>query len=217
MVDTKMGLFQRAKQLHASLATVDPPVQEITLPLRSEKLQRAFHKSLPYAGVIVLGAVLPLIRSGNSNMLSLLCDELIIVYGYIVSVHDLKTRQAPNSIIAAMLATWIIVMIPQLLVNPEKSAALLLDAALGCAIGGGLFLLVYVVSRRGLGGGDVKFMAVTGLYLGFGMILPAMLIGTLIAGITGITLILLKKLNRKDAMPLIPFLYIGILYAVWFQ
>ena len=59
-----------------------------------------------------------------------------------------------------------------------------------------------------LGGGDVKFVAAAGLFLGFARIIPATLYGTILAALTGLALIALKKIGRKDKMPLAPFLYI---------
>jgi prepilin signal peptidase PulO-like enzyme (type II secretory pathway) len=66
-----------------------------------------------------------------------------------------------------------------------------------------------------LGGGDVKFMSVAGLYLGFSGTIPVILFGTVIAALTGLVLILLKKINRKDSIPLAPFLFIGIIITVF--
>ena len=76
-------------------------------------------------------------------------------------------------------------------------------------------MLIYIISRNGLGGGDVKFMAVAGLYLGFSGTVPAILYGTLLAAFTGLVLIVLKKLGRKDTMPLVPFLFVGIMITIF--
>jgi len=92
----------------------------------------------------------------------------------------------------------------------------LLEAALGFAISGGMFLFVYLISRRGLGGGDVKFMAAAGLYLGFSGVLPVIFCGALLAGVTALALMLFKRLGSKDTMPLAPFLYLGILITLFF-
>jgi len=177
----------------------------------------AILKILPYSGIPVLGALLPLIRPGRPDMLSMLCGEVLIVFGYVLTVSDIKTKRIPNGTVLAMLAVWTLIMTPQFFVDTAAALKLFIDSAIGSVIGGGLFLVVYLISRKGLGGGDVKFMAVAGLYLGYGSILPAMFCGTFIAMLTGIVLILAKKLNKKDAIPLVPFLYAGILIALYFR
>ena len=79
----------------------------------------------------------------------------------------------------------------------------------------GAALLVYLLSRKGLGGGDVKFLAAAGLYLTVGPGLTAVILGTLLSALTALVLMALRKLSVKDAIPLIPFLYVGILVVLF--
>jgi len=139
---------------------------------------------------------------------------LVAVFAAIAAVFDLKTRRIPNRLILCMLGTWLLLSAYEMLTGAETALHTLLDSALGFFIGGGIFLTVYLVSRKGLGGGDVKFMAIAGLYLGLAGTIPAILYGSILAGITGLVLILFKKITRKDKLPLVPFLLVGILMTV---
>ena len=172
---------------------------------------------LPYAGlpVIIAAALVFLIKRADTFVLLWLL--LISVFGYAAAVFDLKVKKIPNNLVLLMLAAWVLTMTPKLIVDTGVALVLLLDAIIGFAVGGGLFLLVYLVSRKGLGGGDVKFMAATGLYIGFSGTLTAMLCGTVLAALTGLILILAKKIGRKDPLPLAPFIYAGILLAVFYR
>lgn len=163
----------------------------------------------PYAGIPLLGTALLLSRAEPA--FSMLWKELIIIFGYIAAVYDLKTKRIPNALVLAMLGLWFVTIITKLFFDSGQAFVLMKDSGLGFLIGGGLFLLVYYVSRRGLGGGDVKFMAAAGLYLGLPGILSAMLLGTLFAALSGLFLIIIKKIGRKDSIPLVPFLYLGAL------
>lgn len=116
-----------------------------------------------------------------------------------------------------MAGTWVLVIVPQLFFQTEKAIAIMISDLIGFAMGGLLFLVVYLVSRKGLGGGDVKLMAVAGLYLGFKNVLPAMLYGSVLSSVFAAALILAKKIGRRDAIPLVPFLYIGMLITVLLQ
>ena len=171
----------------------------------------------PYAGLPVIAAAMLITRAGRTDPLIILWYALIIIFGYIAAVCDIKTKLIPNKLVLAMLAAWALTMPPKMFFDITSAVALMADSALGFAIGGGLFLLVYLISRKGLGGGDVKFMAAAGLYLGLGGTVPAILYGTVLAALTGFALVLLKKIGRKDAMPLAPFLYAGILITVFVQ
>ena len=154
------------------------------------------------------------------NLLSLLLSLLLLAFGLIASVIDIKTKTIPNKLVLLMLSAWLVVMIPMVIFRTSEATVLLKDSALGFALAGGLFLLVYIISKKGLGGGDVKFMAVCGLYLGLYYVVPVIFIGSILAGLTGLTMLLLKKMKRKDTLPLAPFLYVGILLTIsltWFN
>ena len=172
---------------------------------------------IPYAGLPVILAAMLLLRGGDTDAFILLLQGMIIIFGYTASVSDIKSKRIPNGLVLAMLASWSLVMIPKLFFDVGGAASLMIDCLLGFVIGGGLFLIVYLVSRKGLGGGDVKFMAAAGLYLGWGGVLPAMLFGTILAALAGLTLIALKKISRKDKIPLAQFLYVGILITVFLR
>ena len=170
--------------------------------------------ALPYSGLPAVFAAACIIRAGNTEAFIMLRLLMIVVFGYIASVLDMKTKRIPNELVLAMFAAWVLAMTPKLFLDTGTAVTLFADSALGLALGGGMFLLVYLISRKGLGGGDVKFMAAAGLYLGFNGAIPAMLYGTILAALTGIILIATKKIGRKDMIPLAPFLYIGILIVV---
>jgi prepilin signal peptidase PulO-like enzyme (type II secretory pathway) len=166
---------------------------------------------LPYIGLPIIMALMLVLRVGQLDAFILLRYELIIFFGYIAAVIDAKTKQIPNLLVVLMLASWVIISVPMLLFGLTSPIPLLIDSGLGFVISGVLFLLIYLLSRKGLGGGDVKFMSAAGLYLGVSGSLTAIFLGSLFASLVGLVLILLKKIGRKDTIPLAPFLYVGIL------
>jgi len=149
------------------------------------------------------------------ELAQLLWRYLLLFFGYVIAVHDFRNKKVPNGYVLAFLAAWVLITVPGMFFQIESAVQYLTDAALGATIGGGLFLLVYFISKQGLGGGDVKFIAVAGLYLGLNGVLPVILYGSVLSALTGLGLILAKRMNRKDAMPLTPFLYAGILVTVF--
>jgi Flp pilus assembly protein protease CpaA len=172
---------------------------------------------IPYAGLPLILVVLLIMQIGRIETFLVLKNTLLVIFGYIASVLDIKTKKIPNTLVLAMLAAWVVLIVPQLFFSIETAIAYLLDSLLGFAICGGLLLFIYFISRKGLGGGDVKFMAAAGLYLGMSGSLPALLYGSVLAGLTGLILIVLKKIRRKDSIPLAPFLFVGILLTVFFM
>lgn len=185
----------------------------MAINMNKDKLKKA----LPYTGLPILAGALFTMDYGEVSGFVFLQSVLLIVFGYAAAVSDLRTRRVSNGLILTMVGTWVITMAPYLFWDTGAAVVLLRDATLGFLVGGLLFMVVYIVSRKGLGLGDVKFIAVAGLYIGFANIIGAMLYGSIFAGLTALVLLLLKKIGRKDAMPLIPFLYIGILLTIFYR
>jgi leader peptidase (prepilin peptidase)/N-methyltransferase len=90
------------------------------------------------------------------------------------------------------------------------------QAAVGCAIGLVLFLLIAILSRGGMGLGDVKMAALMGIMLGFPSVLVAIFVAVIAGGITAILLLVTRKKGRKQAIPFGPFLALGTMLAlIW--
>jgi leader peptidase (prepilin peptidase)/N-methyltransferase len=89
-------------------------------------------------------------------------------------------------------------------------------AAAGGGIGLGIFLLIVIVSRGGMGWGDVKLAALIGLVTGFPLVFIALLIGVILGGVAAVILLLSKIKKRKQAIPFGPFLAIAtIVTLLW--
>ena len=84
-----------------------------------------------------------------------------------------------------------------------------LDSLVGVVIGGGIFLLIIVASRGGMGGGDMKLGAMLGAFLGWKLVLVAILIAILAGGVFAIVVLLLRRKGRRDAVQFGPFLALG--------
>ena len=180
------------------------------------KMSLKEHKTAIFcAGFFIIMFVWLVVAASSLSAFSLIRSALLILLSYIAMVFDINTKRIPNMLVLIMIAGWLMLMLPMIFIDTENGIKLLADSLYGLMIGGGLFLLVYLLSRKGLGGGDVKFMAAAGLYLGFAGTVPVILYGTVLAAVVGLVLILLKKINRKDAMPLAPFLFIGIMITIF--
>jgi len=77
---------------------------------------------------------------------------------------------------------------------------------LGGILGGGIFLLLALLSQGGLGGGDIKLAAVLGLWYGWREMLLVMFLAFTAGGLIAAFLLLLGVKKRKDTIPFAPFL-----------
>ncbi len=89
-----------------------------------------------------------------------------------------------------------------------------IDGALGAALGFGFIMIIILVSRGGMGFGDAMLMMGVGSFLGWKMTVAALYFGFISGGIVVIPLLILKKVSRKDSVPLGPFLALGAAAAM---
>ncbi len=84
-----------------------------------------------------------------------------------------------------------------------------IESLLGIAAGAGIFVVIILASRGGMGGGDMKLGAMLGAFLGWKLGLLAILLGVLAGGVVALGLLLLGRKGRKEAIPFGPFLALG--------
>ncbi len=95
------------------------------------------------------------------------------------------------------------------------------DALLGLLIGGGvLFVIGYVyqliAKREGMGGGDIKLLAMLGGFLGWQSLIFIVLVSSLLGAIVGLATIMLKGGDMKYALPFGPFLSLAAVGYIFF-
>ena len=99
---------------------------------------------------------------------------------------------------------------------PRLGPGIALSALLGGAVGFAIMLLPYLISRGGMGAGDVKLAGLIGVVVGFPQVVAALLVGIVIGGIVAVFLLLARRRGRKEAVPFGPFLAVGAMVTlVW--
>jgi leader peptidase (prepilin peptidase)/N-methyltransferase len=78
-----------------------------------------------------------------------------------------------------------------------------------------LIMTIVVVSRGGMGGGDIKLAALMGAFLGWPGIAVGVFAGVMIGGVFGIGLLATGRRGRKDAIPFGPALAAGAVVALF--
>ena len=87
-------------------------------------------------------------------------------------------------------------------------------AALGGAIGFVVFLLIALVSRGGMGWGDVKLAALIGLATGFPLVFVAIIMAAILGGIVAVVLLVTRRRGRREMIPFGPFLAVAAMVTL---
>ena len=132
----------------------------------------------------------------------------------VLFVYDLRYYIIPDKVIYPAIAV-VAVTIP-LIYGGEISWWGLLNPIIAGVLGGGFFLLQYVISKgKWIGGGDVKLGALMGLILGLGGLGVALFFAYVVGAICGLILVTLKKKNMKSQLPFGTFLAAATVFSMF--
>ena len=116
------------------------------------------------------------------------------------------------------------ITLPGIIVGMIASAVLppgLRDAFIGVLLGGGVLWAIgeayYRYSgQEGMGGGDVKMLAMIGAFLGWQMVIVTLVFSSIAGSVIGLAVIAIKRGGMKYALPYGTFLAIaGIAASLW--
>jgi leader peptidase (prepilin peptidase)/N-methyltransferase len=142
---------------------------------------------------------------------ALLVPRLLFVCAMVVLFAiDLEHHLLPN-----------VITLPGIAIGLISSTVLppgLVDALLGVALGGGVLWLIGEAYYRfsgyeGMGGGDVKMLAMIGAFLGWKLVLITLVLSSVAGSLIGLFVILIKRGGLKYALPYGTFLALGALTA----
>ena len=129
---------------------------------------------------------------------------------------DLRTRRLPREIIyvTSMIGVPLLAIAALVRHEPRRIWMMLLGAAVALAF----MAAVYMLSRGGMGDGDVRLSPLLGAYLGWlnpGFVGVGLFLGFLAGAVVGVALMAFGRIGRKTAVPFGPFLAFGAVLAFW--
>jgi leader peptidase (prepilin peptidase) / N-methyltransferase len=142
---------------------------------------------------------------------ALLVPRLVFACAMIVLFAiDLEHQLLPN-----------IITLPGIVVGIIASSVLppgIIDALIGMLVGGGVLWLIGEAyfrfsGQEGMGGGDVKMLAMIGAFLGWKLVLVTLVLSSVLGSMIGLIVIALRKGGMKYALPYGTFLALGALVA----
>jgi len=80
---------------------------------------------------------------------------------------------------------------------------------IGSALGFALLLVLSLMSKGGMGGGDIKLFAAIGAALGPADVLMSLILSALVGLLGGGVLIATGRIKRKEPIPFAPFIWLG--------
>jgi len=172
-----------------------------------------------------ISAQYPVVESLNAVMYIIMYMKFgfgadFIFYSLISSVLlsiifiDLMEMIIPDSLVVCILVLSVIHKAVNYFlygIYPE-----LIVSFLGLLLAGGLFAAIVLLSRGGMGGGDVTLIGALGFVLGIKYILLCIFLSFVLGAIISIALLAAKIKTRKDPIPFGPFIVLGFfITSLW--
>ncbi len=154
---------------------------------------------------LLIGAVGVRYSDPGQAIIVAVCAAVLVA----CTATDLVAFRIPNAITypAILLALAAALM-------PEGD---LKAAAAGGAVAGGFMLALAIISRGGLGLGDVKLATFVGLALGVPLVYPALLLMGMLGGLGAAALLLLRLRGKSDPVPYAPVIAAATLAILLWQ
>lgn len=131
-----------------------------------------------------------------------------------IAAIDLKEQIIPDSLVLSIVGLTILYKALNYFlykVSPD-----FLASVLGLVLAGGLFLAIVIVSRGGMGGGDVTLISALGFILGLKQILLVIFLSFLFGAVISIFLLSTKLKTRKDPIPFGPFIILSFFTTIFY-
>ncbi|MEG0190301.1 MAG: prepilin peptidase [Lachnospiraceae bacterium] len=121
---------------------------------------------------------------------------------------DIDTLEIPNELVVGVFLCGLVSI-------PFFPGISMGERILGIVVVSIPLLAITVAVKGAFGGGDIKLMAATGMFLGWKLNIVAILLAILLGGFYGIYLLIRKKKDKKDHFAFGPFLCVGIGLALY--
>ena len=139
----------------------------------------------------------------------MLRDVIFVILLIIIFVYDAKYQMILSGVVWAGAAIG-------LAFNFFVLQYSFFSLLIGVVVGGGFFLLQYLISKgRWVGGGDVRLGTMMGLWLGWPNVLAALFVAYVVGAISAIPLLVFKKKEMRSEIPFGTFLAVGTVVAMF--
>ncbi len=136
------------------------------------------------------------------------CIRNELVFGWLVMVAliDGKEGIIPHGLTLPGFGAWVLLTLLALGMGGGSLKGLLIFSMGGCLMGGGLFFLCRILTKGGVGMGDVRVFGILGLLYGMNYTFSIVFFTILLMSLYGFGAVLCKRKDMKSRVPMGPFI-----------
>lgn len=167
--------------------------------------RKKYYINIPVTIILFIALMYFAFQKSGLHLSVFIVTGLLSTILLLISQSDIKGKLIPNLYIMLLFVPIIIeIIFVGSVSNTERLVGFLLMAI--------PLTTVKMIKPNGIGGGDIKLLALSGLLLGYHVI-AALLIGSILAGVVNIILLAIGKVKRNQRCWVGPYYAIGIWYC----
>ncbi len=132
----------------------------------------------------------------------------------IAAIWDRAKKIIPNKLIIVMIVIRVVIFIFEFIFRNTVIFQIIINSLLGLGISFLLLSIFSILSKGGLGMGDVKLISTIGFYCGTYLVFNSVFISLVLCTIISVISILVKKRKIKDKVAFGPYIFIGVVVSV---
>lgn len=174
-------------------------------------------KYLVFSAAILVVSVLTYLYSFfvmDATFLKAFMNAEVALWLLVLGFIDLKEKIIPNKLIVSGIIFWAVLSLVEIFIAHTSWQQVLFFSLIGAGVCGGILFVIALIVKSALGMGDVKMFFVIGLLYGLTNTYSILLFSILVMAVISIILLIAKKVTRKTAIPMAPFVAFGFLLNV---
>lgn len=175
--------------------------------------------------ILIYSIIVFAVLVGMSVFLSIVYTESTLIHNMkmitllailaTVTVTDIKEQKIPNKVVVAGLLLRVAFAVAEFAtMGAEAFLAIAKDALYSLILVAVLFVLGVLLLKGGIGMGDIKLMAVMGLFQGITGVISSLFLSLLVIFVLAIIMLITKKKQKKDSIEFAPSVMVGTLASI---
>lgn len=165
--------------------------------------------------ILILVVALWLLLHFNNLDTIYMCKRVALVsILFVATYYDKLAYRIPNKLILYGLFCRVILLIFELIFSTETVSSVLISEFIGA---GGLLVfsvIGLIVTRNGIGMGDIKLFILMGLFQGLTGIVSSVFASLIVSFVYSVFLLITRKKSRKDYIAFAPCILVGTYFSV---
>lgn len=180
--------------------------------IEEHKSKKKFVASLIIFGIIAILLIGEFIWLKYS-VLKIIRNIVLLAGLFVTAWIDGESHRIPNKLLLMMCGFRMLLLVIECFAYFSLSLTIVLSAFSGAVTGIIIFGICYLISRGGMGAGDVKLFAVIGFFTSIKSVMLIAFFSVCAAAVYSMAQLARKKINFKTAIPFGPFAVIGAIFT----